>query len=688
MAKTIVPTIEDTTLADITTVKLVFSSVVITAATWPMVKSTLGEQLYVDGKDCVTMQETEETDQSEKTFEYNTTSSGVTGLSSINHILYFSGTGRDLSLQASHPLGSSELPLDNIKLLRLIVTMSDTGAASGKVCSNFLDDTISIVDVLLNYREHIYDGELFGLGGYKNINSPKSVHDYLYKTDRDGKTDVLTCTTIKSFLNFQSENQNILSSGSGSTPRKLYLNNLDSGESLFPVSRFGNDNRKYSYFLYFYYNRTDISNAVTAALRKVKIIGDSETYNLPEEVHLGFNDHSGAYLYLYDLNVNSSGYMLAVLIGCNANMRIDIYISRVAGMSDGDNAYTINLHNLPLRINHWYDRLYFVLPYFSNASVQEETESELDAKRLIYTVYPAQSPEAAAGSSRPAPALLGQSVHTINGHDYSAQIFGYYPYRDRNGNIIPESAAGNMDTRMERMFEDFEHIYMLDFSDMGDVLVNLEYDKDTKKFNQTFFNIFGDTAEQISKNMYAPAGEKSANRIFNRYNLEGRCLNSEGRTSSYDQCVLDSLGGLYTTTAAQLKYLIENNYIVIYAGSAFAIGYNQYHKNYLVLFKCNKDKATGHIIERIRRKISVPFSVCDEFLLHKDPENNVFSCEYVDGTVFRTPFTVESTEMTAESAESDKFCGIPVKDIIAASRHVIVVAEKDANNNITGAYRY
>jgi hypothetical protein len=278
----------------------------------------------------------------------------------------------------------------------------------------------------------------------------------------------------------------------------------------------------------------------------------------------------------------------------------------------------------------------------------------------------------------------------------------YYPLEDAEGGIIDEAQENNHNTRMERLFDDnpltgdpgFDKVYMLEFSDLGDVLVNLDFDPKTKVFTQKFFNIFGTVSDAIKKYTNDDGETLSANDIFNHYDFEGRLLNRAGMTSPYDQNTLDSLGGLYTTSAQQIKYLIENNYLVIYAGSAFSIGYSQYNNNYLILFKCNVDPESQMPIDRVRRTIAGEtgqFRICGEFLLRMDGKGRFSKCEHVDGSPVKSVKAklqeqeLQELEFYIPQSDSSMFCGADVADIIAADRNVIVL-DKDTESRY--AYRY
>lgn len=124
--------------------------------------------------------------------------------------------------------------------------------------------------------------------------------------------------------------------------------------------------------------------------------------------------------------------------------------------------------------------------------------------------------------------------------------------------------------------------YICEFSDLGDVLIDVNSDR------YKFMNIFGE--ESIGK-------------------LEPEILNTYMIDDRPNKKVLISM---YETSAIAIKYLLDNNYKIVYVGSEYTVGYSNEYDNYLIIFKL------PHYCDRRRVKLSGLDSFSGSYLLFKD----------------------------------------------------------------------
>lgn len=149
--------------------------------------------------------------------------------------------------------------------------------------------------------------------------------------------------------------------------------------------------------------------------------------------------------------------------------------------------------------------------------------------------------------------------------------------------------------------------YMCEFSDLGDVLI----DVNSKRYK--FMNIFGEESNDELKP-----------EILNTYMIDNRP----------DKKLLISM---YETSAIAIKYLIENNYRVVYVGSEYTVGYSSTYGNYLIIFKLPK------YCDRRRVELSDLNSFVGSYLLFNDSHvesvygltlsngSDYFGCKFNDG---------------------------------------------------------
>jgi hypothetical protein len=293
--------------------------------------------------------------------------------------------------------------------------------------------------------------------------------------------------------------------------------------------------RKYSYYIWYYLDKANIVSKVRNYI---------PNFNMDGEIHLGFNERIGSYLYYYYFNQT---YIAMIIIGSNGYNKIDINIvPNNLNLEINEPAYR-------LKINKWFSRLYFVLPKYNEGKL---------LNRRMYCIYPKDAKDEQGRTIEAKPITTQHSMTVSN---------VVLPYTI---NLYTPSTLS-----IDRILDQYESLYMTEFSDIGDLVEDINSDH-SGYYTHRFINIFGSTSDLYT---YASQASVWNYKLLNTFDIDNRDT-------------ITCLQSFHETSIEQIKYLIEKKYKVYYMGSEYTVGYDEYNDNFLILFK-------DHPIERVRRKL-------------------------------------------------------------------------------------
>lgn len=332
----------------------------------------------------------------------------------------------------------------------------------------------------INYREHIKSAYNLGV---------ESEHSHIFDSDIADKDYIKEKDD-----NFVENNQSIL---------KIVNEFEDDNFSNIQIKKdtpalYAGRGYKYSYFLWYYWNENKINEKVQ------ELIPDFEINHRP---FLGFNERYGSFLYYYEFRQD---YIILILVGSNNYNKIDIFIcenTKNLNVPDYDDLITSGDYRL--KINRWYDRIYFVI------------------NNLAWVVYTKEniSPE------------ITEVREAVDAGYLSYKIQYYSPEKLELDNFL-----------------DNQRVYLPEFSDIGDVFICIQNNR------IKFMNIFGEESEDELNyellNDYMIDNRPDKKLLIDLYNTTARDLKyliSEGYKITY-------IGSEYTVGYSETY----DNYMILF----------------------------------------------------------------------------------------------------------------------------
>ena len=309
----------------------------------------------------------------------------------------------------------------------------------------------------------------------------------------------------------------------------------------------------YSNFLWYYWNPSRINNFLNLLANKFALSDQSlatYTRTLPAKVStqnpfLGFNARYGSYLYWYNI---SSDYICVIYAGSNHYNAVDIFIvpNSVHITPRECQFFNNNRREFRIKFNRWYNHLYFVadnMAYQINTNLENSHQIYSQEIKENFDYFNSQS-----GAD--------QLVYNIRAFQSEVQDAIQ---------IAPLDALDDPSTKY----------YQLEFSDLGDVVVESYYDD-----GQTWIGI---------RNIFKSGTGYSWN--FNERIDATDMYDNTDNNVLFNIFTIDNpqqayrLMGLYQTSLVHLQYFLKNNYTPIYMGEEYSIGWSNVYQNYLTLFK-------------------------------------------------------------------------------------------------------
>lgn len=309
----------------------------------------------------------------------------------------------------------------------------------------------------------------------------------------------------------------------------------------------------YSNFLWYYWNPSRINNFLNLLANKFALSDQSlaaYTRTLPAKVStqnpfLGFNARYGSYLYWYNI---SSDYICVIYAGSNHYNAVDIFIvSNSVHITPRECQFFNNdRREFRIKFNRWYNHLYFVAD-----NVAYQINTNLEDSHQIYSQE------------------IKENFDYFNSQSGADQlIYNIRAFQSEVQDTIQIAPLYALDLPSTKY-------YQLEFSDIGDVLINSFQDNEGK----TYIGI---------RNIF------DSNSLYDSYDLDAQ-INAldlyDSELYLFNKFTTDNpqqayrLMGLYQTSLVHLQYFLKNNYTPIYMGEEYSIGWSNVYQNYLTLFK-------------------------------------------------------------------------------------------------------
>lgn len=312
----------------------------------------------------------------------------------------------------------------------------------------------------INYKKHIDNAYDLGLESEHSKIFDGNAADKDYIREKDDNFNENNESILKIVEEFEDDN----------------FNNIQIKKNT--PALFAGRGYKYSYFLWYYWNEEKINEKIQ------ELIPD---FSINHRPFLGFNERYGSFLYYYEFR---NDYIILILVGSNNYNKIDIFIcENTRNLSTVDYNNLISSGDYRLKINRWYDRIYFVI------------------NNLAWVIYTKENTE---------PEI--SEIRELVDSGYLTYKLQYYS---------PEKLE--LDN-----FLDNQRVYMPEFSDIGDVLISIQSNK------IKFINIFNEESDDKLNyellNDYMIDNRPDKKLLLDLYNTTARDLNylvNEGYKITY-----------------------------------------------------------------------------------------------------------------------------------------------------------